>query len=192
MTQIDAINKMLRYVGELPPPSTVIIDNLPDGHEAKTAKTILQEASREAQKKGWWFNSEQWVFIPDNSGYITIPNIIISLRSTNVNNEYTIKGGDLYDVKQKTKIFTDKVTLDVVFESDFEDLPETFNDYVVYVAAKYLHTYLNADEITQKELLQLISTSYVEVQREHLRNKKYNAVKGTRLADRTVNPEAVS
>lgn len=192
MTQIDAINKMLRYVGELPPPSTVIIDNLPDGHEAKTAKTILQEASREAQKKGWWFNSEQWVFIPDNSGYITIPNIVISLRSTNVNNEYTIKGGDLYDVKQKTKIFTDKVTLDVVFESDFEDLPETFNDYVVYVAAKYLHTYLNADEITQKELLQLISTSYVEVQREHLRNKKYNAVKGTRLADRTVNPEAVS
>lgn len=192
MTQIDAINKMLRYVGELPLPSTVIIDNLPDGHEAKTAKTILQEASREAQKKGWWFNSEQWVFIPDNSGYITIPNIIISLRSTNVNNEYTIKGGDLYDVKQKTKIFTDKVTLDVVFEVAFEDLPETFNDYVVYVAAKYLHTYLNADEITQKELLQLISTSYVEVQREHLRNKKYNAVKGTRLADRTVNPEAVS
>ena len=49
MTEIDAINRMLRYIGELPIPSGVTIDSLPEGHEAIQARTILSETLREEQ-----------------------------------------------------------------------------------------------------------------------------------------------
>ena len=50
MTEIDAINRMLRYIGELPVPTDVVIDSLEEGHEASLARTILRETLREEQE----------------------------------------------------------------------------------------------------------------------------------------------
>ena len=47
MTLIDGINRMLRYLGELPVPNDIAIDDLPEGHEAVMARTILEETIRE-------------------------------------------------------------------------------------------------------------------------------------------------
>lgn len=188
MTQIDSINRMLRYIGELPVPTTIVIDNLPEGHEARVAKTILSETSRELQEKGWWFNTEDWEFIPDDTGYITIPDSVISITPSTTREKYMVKGGDLYDVTNKTKIFTTNVTLKTVFESDFEDLPSSFATLTTYVASKHLHTYLNGDETTQKELENNIIVQTLKVEREDINNKNINFVRGSRLIDRTTNP----
>lgn len=192
MTQIDAINRMLRYIGELPIPNDIAIDDLPEGHEAVTARTILEETLREEQQEKWWFNTFTMTFTPNSAGYITLPYNIVSLQSTSSNRKYLINGNDLYDVTNETKIFTDDVELKVLLEIEFDDIPDVFKSYVVLQSAKHLHTYLNADETTQKELLNKLQLQRIKLDREHIRQSKVNLVKGSRLADRTSNPTYVS
>lgn len=191
MTTIEAVNRMLRYIGELPVPEDTIFSDLPEGHEAKIAQTILIETSRELQERGYWFNIEEWDFYPDISGYINIPSSVISISPTNTRSKYLIKGGDLYDVNNKTKIFTEFVTLKTTFEIDFEELPSIFATLVNYVASKHLHTYLNGDDVTQKELENNIIVQTLKVEREDINNKQFNLIKGSRLIDRTSNPQAL-
>lgn len=188
MTKIDAINRMLRYIGELPIPNGVAIDDLEEGHEAVEARTILDETLREEQEEQWWFNKFTFTYLPNSSGYITIPSNVITFEST----DYVKEGGDLYDKTAQTKIFTENVELDVLIEVDFDDLPDSFRTYVILVAAKHLHVYLNGDETTQKELEQKIQLQRIKVEREHLRQSKFNLVKGGRLIDRSTNPTALS
>lgn len=189
MTEIDSINKMLRYVGELPVPISVVIDNLPDGHEAKTARIILGEQSRELQAKGWWFNKEVWKFIPDD-GYITLAADVIEVSSTT--DEYLVKGGDLYDVDNKTKVFASAIELDTIFETPLEDLPDIFGNYVLYSASLELHSYLNSDSDTKQSITDSLNKSLISVSRENLKRSKVNLIKGTRLIDRSTNPTELS
>lgn len=187
MTELEAVNKILRYVGELPVPSSVIIDDLPDGHEAKTALEILTEVNKELQEPGWWFNLEKWSY-PPVDGYITFPTTVISIKSTNTKDKYLVKGNQLYDVANQTKIFTTDVELTTVFEVGFEDLPSVFASLVVYEASKQLHIYLNGDITTLQNLEKLIYTQYIKVQKEHMSYKDYNLISGTGLIDRGTNP----
>jgi len=188
MTEIDAINRMLRYIGELPIPNDVAIDDLEEGHEAQQARVILSEIIREEQEEQWWFNKFEYTLLPNTSGYITLPNNIISFESS----DYIKEGNDLYDKTAQTKIFTEAVTLDVLLEVQFDDLPDVFKTYVVLISAKHLHTYLNGDETTQKELEQKIQLQRIKIEREHLRQSKFNLVKGTRLVNRGDSPTAIS
>lgn len=188
MTQIDAINRMLRYIGELPVPNDIAIDDLPEGHEAVYARTILQETLREEQEERWWFNSFTTTFVPNNSGYITLPYNLISLQSTVTNKKYVANGNDLYDVINETKVFIEPVELKVLLEVSFEDVPDVFKTYVVLKAAKQLHTYLNADASTQQELLSSLQLQRIKLDRENLRQVKTNFIKGTKLVDRSSNP----
>ena len=160
MTQIDAINRMLRYIGELPVPTTIVIDNLPEGHEARVAKTILSEISRELQEKGWWFNTEDWEFIPDSTGYITLPDSVIPITPSTTREKYMVKGGDLYDVTNKTKIFTTNITLKTVFEQQYS------------LSKEKMVLPLENEKISAKSIQSPHDTD------AHYRNKDGNKVKG--------------
>ena len=187
MTELDAVNKMLRFVGELPVPTSVIINDLPDGHEAKTALELLEELNRELQETGWWFNTETWTY-PQVDGYITLPTTVIAIKSTNTKDKYLIKDNQVYDIKNQTKLFSTDLELTTIFEISFEEVPATFATLVVYEASKQLHMYLNGDASIQKNLETLAYTQYLKVQKEHMSNKDYNLVSGTRLIDRDNNP----
>lgn len=187
MTEIDAINRMLRYIGELPVPSDVSIDSLPEGHEAVLARTILGETLREEQENKWWFNTFEVTFTPDTDGYITMPQNVIAFENT----DYFIEGGNLYDREAMTGIFQDTVELTVRYEITFDNIPDVFRTYVVLVAAKHLHVYLNGDETTQKELDNKVNLQRIKVEREHLKQSKFNLVRGNRLIDRGTNPTAL-
>ena len=188
MTEFDAINRMLRYLGELPIPNDVAIDDLPEGHEAVMARIILEETSREEQEERWWFNKFTTTYVPNDSGYITLPDNVISLTS---DTKYLKDGNDLYDVDNQTKIFETGVELSVIVERAFSDLPDTFQTYVVLVAAKHLHVYLNGDETTQKELERRLSIQRIKLEKENMRQNKYNLMSGARLLDRGSNPTAL-
>jgi len=188
ITEIDAINRMLRYIGELPVPSAVTIDSLPEGHEAVYARTILEETTREEQEEKWWFNTFDIKLVPDSQGYLLLPNNVVAYEGLDAFQE----GGLLYDRESQSPIFTDPQDLTVRYEITFDNLPDVFRTYVVLVAARHLHTYLNGDESTQKELEQKINMQRVKVEREHLKQKKFNLVRGTRLIDRGGNPTPIS
>lgn len=188
MSEFDAINRMLRYLGESPVPNDVTLSDLPEGHEAVMANIILSETVREEQEERWWFNSPTITFVPNSDGYITMPSNVVEITSS----QYLIDGNDLYDADNQTKIFTSNVELSVLQEVEFENLPSVFQTYVVLIAAKHLHVYLNGDETTQKELNDKLQRQYIKVDKVNMRQRSYNLVTGSRLADRSSNPTAVS
>jgi hypothetical protein len=187
MTELDAINRCLRYIGELPIPSGVTIESLPEGHEAVQARVILRETLREEQENKWWFNTFTTTFVPTTDGYITLPQNVIAFENT----DYFIEGGNLYNRALMTSIFTEPVELVVRLEVTFDNIPDIFRTLVVLRAAKHLHVYLNGDETTQKALENNINVQLIKVEREHLKQSKFNFVKGNRLIDRTTNPTAL-
>lgn len=187
MTEIDAINRMLRYIGELPIPSDVTIDSLPEGHEAVQARTILSETLREEQEDNWWFNSLTMTFVPDVDGYITIPSNVIMFES----DQYSVDGGNLYDLETMATTFTANVEMEVRLEISFDNIPDIFRTFVVLVSAKHLHVYLNGDETTQKELETKINVQRIKLERENLKQSKFNLVKDKRVISRGSNPTAL-
>lgn len=188
MTEIDAINRMLRYIGELPIPSDVAIDDLPEGHEAQIARTVLAETLREEQETKFWFNTFTVTYYPDTDGYITLPPNVIEFQ----NIEYFKEGGNLYTREPLSGIFNEPVELDVRLEIGFDNIPDVFRTYAVLVASKHLHVYLNGDETTQKELENKVNLQRIKLEREHLKQSQFNLVKGTRLIDRGTSPTALS
>lgn len=188
MTEIDAINRMLRYIGELPIPTSVTIDSLPEGHEAVIARVVLAETLREEQENKLWFNTFEVTYIPDTDGYVTLPSNVIAFEST----DYFKEGGLLYNKNDISGIFTDPITLTVRLEVTFDNIPDIFRTYVVLKAAKHLHVYLNGDDTTQKELETNVALQQIKVEREHLKQSKFNLVKGTRLIDRAANPTPIT
>ena len=187
MTEIDAINRMLRYIGELPIPLGVVIDSLPEGHEAVIARTVLQETLREEQEEKWWFNTFITKYVPDTEGYITLPNNLISFEE----NQYFKEGGNLYTRDTVSSVFEEPVELTARLEISFDNIPDVFRTYIVLVSAKHLHVYLNGDETTQAELTTKINLQRIKLEKEHLKISKFNLVKGTRLIDRGTNPTAL-
>lgn len=187
ITEIDAINRMLRYIGELPIPSATTIDSLPEGHEAVYARTILQETLREEQEEKWWFNTFDIKLIPDTDGYVLLPSNVVAFESE----EVFVEGGQFYTKEPVSPIFEDPLELTVRYEITFDNLPDVFRTYSILVASRHLHTYLNGDESTQRELVQNINSQRIKLEREHLKQKKYNLVKGGRLVDRATNPTAI-
>lgn len=188
MTIIDGINRMLRYIGELPLPAEVTIDSLNEGHEAVQARTILEETLREEQEEKWWFNTFDLTLQPTTDGYITLPQNIISFED----NSYFKEGGNLYTKDTMSGIFESPVELTVRLEISFDNIPDVFRTYVVLIAAKHLHVYLNGDSNTQKELETKVNLQRIKLEREHLKLSQFNLVKGGRLIDRGSNPTALS
>lgn len=188
MTKIDAINKMLRYVGELPVPSSVVISELEEGHEAITAIEILEEISREVQEKGWWFNKENWELVPEVGGYILLPYSVIGFKPISSQDNYRRDGGNLYDINAKTKIFEANVELNMIFEVPFEDVPSVCATYIVYRASQELNTFLEGDDTVDKKLERNMNKSWIKLEREDMANSKFNLIRGSRVIDRTTIP----
>lgn len=191
MIILDAVNTSLRYLGEMPVPSTVDIDSLDELHEAKIVRNTLLQVSKEYQAKGWWFNRENWTLVPDSTtGRIGVPVTALSLRG--VNGGVITRGSTLYNLNDKTYTFTDGVECVVVWEIPFEDLPESFAELVTYTTARDTQSFLRGDVSTDARLTAKVQESYLKVQREDIAFNQYNFISGTRLVDRTTRPTPVT
>lgn len=187
MILLDAVNLCLRYIGEMPVPSTVDIDSLDELHEARIIRNELLTTSRELQTRGWWFNREPWTFVPDAvNSKISVPVPVLAIKGTT--NNYTIRGGNLYDVRGNTFLFDSNVDTLVVWELDFEELPQSFAQLVAYTTAMDVQSFLRGDTAADQRLRQKVSETYLVVQKEDLSHSQYNLIAGTRLVDRTTKP----
>lgn len=187
MILLDAVNLCLRYIGEMPVPSSVDIDSLDELHEARIIRNELLTTSRELQTRGWWFNREPWEFIPNSvDSKITVPVPVLTIKGTGAN--YVIRGGNLYDVEGNTFIFNDKVECLVIWELTFEELPQSFAQLVAYTTAMDVQSFLRGDTAADQRLRQKVSEAYLVVQKEDLAYNQYNLIAGTRLVDRTTKP----
>ena len=132
LTKLSAVNIVLSNIG-MAPVNTV--DN--DNPMVSMASNIIDEVSLSLQTEGWVFNTENaYPFTPDGSGYIVIPDNVLSLDSQyTLDDNPVIRGGKLYDKIEHTYVFEGKQELDVVWLFDFEDIPEAFKVYITMRSA---------------------------------------------------------
>jgi hypothetical protein len=134
ITKLEAVNAMLDAIGEDP------VNQLGSGlSDAELALRKLNEISRDIQAVGWEFNTEfSTTLTPDINGYITLATNVLKFDSVDADATRRIvqRGSRLYDLDNKTFIFSSSIKADVVYEYDFEELPYTLRAYVLARAGR--------------------------------------------------------
>ena len=132
LTKLAAVNVVLSNVGQAP---VTTIDN--DNPMVVMAANVLDEVTNSVQSEGWTYNTERaYPFTPDTSKKINIPKNILQIDSPRTSSlDVVIREGKLYDKREHTYNFDDKVEATVVWLVEFDDMPEAFKQYVTMRAA---------------------------------------------------------
>ena len=141
-TELDAVNSILMSVGETPVNTLTV-----QSPEVAIAQKTLRQVCREIQAEGWSYNTEnEYPIELDTNNQCIIPNNVLQL-DLNIfqhGKDYdVVRRSDngvmkVYDKKGHTFTFENcsKLYFDIVWMLDFEDLPQTFKDYVTIRASR--------------------------------------------------------
>jgi len=170
MQFLDAVNHVLSQVGAAPVSS--LSANLPD---LSNAVLRLEEASNSVQSQGWWFNRLQNVNLPagiDNK--IVLPENTIKLVSKSHN--YVVnRQGAAYSPLFDTFEFPGGITVDIVLELDWDDLPDSVQNAVMYKASRQMVIH----ELEDYNKAEIINVDYqvalLQVKAEDLELNRRNA-----------------
>ena len=162
LSELEAVNTMLRIIGEAP----VSTLSNPTSLDVINALADLDEASRQVQERGWMVNKEYDLeLIPDINGYLNVDPDILRIEPTK---EYkhlilTQRGDKIYNIKDRTFVFTDPVKFDVIRLLPFTDLPQALRHYIMVKAArKFQKRQIGAeilDGFTEEEEAQALASA---------------------------------
>lgn len=148
-TKLQAVNEILAGIGESP------VSSLSSGFiTASNAEQRLDEVSKNMQERGWFFNTENGMkLLPDSNGYIPLPNNTLRADVSQYGGSLVQRGLRLYDNAKHTYVFTQPVSLDIVVELSWEELPQAARDYAKFRAKRLFQ----ADYMGEPNLLQVQS-----------------------------------
>lgn len=163
-TELEAVNAMLRSIGEAPIATLTDID-VPD---VEIALTTLRSVSREVQVRGWDFNTDEAYSLEVNGdGNIPLPANTLSVDPTDSAKRYVQRGARLYDRVAHTYTFTASVEVDIILMLPFDELPEAARQYIFVRAGRQfqdntvgnsaLHRFQETDE--QRALMTLMQVA---------------------------------
>jgi len=150
---IEAVNIILDGIGEAP-----INSLISDNEDVNKALARIDEASRDIQGYGLWFNTETTDISPDGSGeYPLTPDVITAKAVNFLDRHFVIRGSRMYDRKNaRFNSNTEDLKVELIRLLDFDDLPEEARRAVFVQAARkfgdriigstVLHQLLSADE----------------------------------------------
>jgi len=169
MNKRDAINEILLALNELPLDSSDVIDDLP------TAILISKEidiAKKKVLNYGWKFNELTISFAPNNENNIVIPDTFLTATGTADNPEVIIRDWKAYNKETNSFIFTSSITLEVIDDVAFDDLPFAIANLVVQTAS--LKSYIDI----------VGNTEDVAIRRTELKEAKIDAIRyDTRISN---------
>ena len=173
MDYLAAVNYVLNQIGS---PGLPFIQ--PDGFalpEQIAAEARLAEASTWVQKRGWWFNTEMSVaLVPDpTTGLLTLP--LNTLKILNSGAGFIIdRNGLAYDPARQSTDFSafTTVTVDLIREQEWTNLPATVQDVVRIAAAQEMITIELEDMRKADALVAKYQEAYVEMKKDDLEVKK--------------------
>ena len=155
-TELDAVNSILMSVGESP------VNTLnTQSPEVAIAQKTLQQVTREVLAEGWVFNTENEVkFTVDADDQVPLSDAVLQVDTNRFYHldTYNVirKDGKLYDRYEHKNTFPDETTmyLDVVWMYAFEDIPQSFRDYITARAIRKASLRMVNDLETNKALEQ--------------------------------------
>lgn len=132
LNKLAAVNIVLSNIGQAP---VTKVDN--DNPMVVMASNTIDEVSNSLQAEGWTFNTERaYPFAPQPDQRIAIPDNVLQLDAFYYSPlETVIRSGYLYNKRDHTFKFTQTLYLDVVWLTEFDDLPSAFKQYVSMRAA---------------------------------------------------------
>ena len=155
-TELDAVNQILSSVGQAPV-TTLDLQN----PEVFITLSTLREVSKQVQLEGWTFNTERkYPMVRDvATNEITLPANLLAIDAnlTEHKNDYdfVMRNGKLYDRLNKTYVFTENPSVDVLWYFDFQYLPPAVQSYVTARAARMCATKMVGDP----QLYQLLEST---------------------------------
>ena len=143
MTELQAVNVLLTTIGESPV-NTLTGNQVTD---VTIANQVITEVSREVQAQGWHFNTEDRVLLSrDVANNIIIPSDVARIDTPNFNT--TIRGGKLFNLTDRTYVFSSSVEASIVYFQDFAVLPEVVKNYISTRASRiFSDRMLNSETI---------------------------------------------
>ena len=172
MNQLEAINKILPFMGEDPVSSIDESFNPTVGR----IKAALDDAVEGLLHRGLWFNRRTQQFLPNSSNRIPVPSGIMDIRSVD-GRVLTQRGQNLFDMDNGTDIFTEPVVLTFNDILEWDDIPGICQEQATWEAAIQCYSADTGVDSTVQILQQNLAGVSVAVQREHLRAKRYNTNK---------------
>jgi hypothetical protein len=151
-TELEAVNEILMMAGitEVPDISASTLSNV---DEANQALNILRRKSREIQSAGLHCNSEVRVTLsPNGSDEIDVPANVLQIDiSDSRYPDVCFRADKLYNITEHSfTVFTNDVEVDVVYQLDYEDLPEHVRRRVnIEAGREFVLRYLRDTELYQ-------------------------------------------
>ena len=159
MTLLEALNHVLRSVGESPVNS--IATNHPE-HEAILAEINSQNTRR--QSRGWWFNK----YVATVNASI-LPVGTVWARPLNRSLDYYANNGVLMNRRTGTPALGIVPEVEIQRLVDFTTLPQEFAEYVVAAASLAYATNFDADELHLGAIQAQLQDATTLVHRLHIR-----------------------
>lgn len=134
-TELEAVNTMLRYLGETPV-NSITSGSLP--LSATLATTVLADISREVQSEGFHFNTSPKVtLIPDPSTKeIVVSTEVIKADPNDTTKDYVLRGTKLFDRTNNTYQFDNNVEVNTASLLNWDLLPQTARRYITLKASR--------------------------------------------------------
>lgn len=177
-TELEAINEMLRAIGEAPV-STIDTGN----SDVTTALDLLRSHSRRVQAMGWHFNTErEYIITPDGNGYLNVPSNALKIDATGDSASVDViqRGTKLYDKGNKTFVFTEPVTVDMVVGLGWDELPESARAYIISLAGlEFVDTDIGSD-VRHQFTASRVNQARLLLEMEETDNADFNMLRDSR------------
>lgn len=140
MTDLEAVNRMLASIGQAPV-NTLEIGGVGD---AAKAKQQLLETARDVQTVGYsWNTDSNFPLTPDAvTGAVILPLGTLDIDASTSTQNLIVRRHPtedqlaLYDADNQTFVFTDAVTVNIIWGYEFNDLPQAARSYIATAAAR--------------------------------------------------------
>lgn len=136
-TELDAVNRLLRDIGEGPVNDLLDLDD-----DAQAALDYLRDAVRELQTRSWVWNTELVELTADVNGEFLVPVNTIAADTVDIDAliPVSLEQGKLRNLtpfKTGFDTFTkDKLRVEIVLLKPFDSLPEVARQYIYIVASR--------------------------------------------------------
>lgn len=136
MTQLEAVNLILRSCGIAPLTTNMALDETPDGAKAYGE---LMDTARSVLASGWNFNKNINVKLsPNGDGQLLLP--ANTLKVDTICSDYgkplVQRGSKLYDREKNTFAINAPATVEIHVMLDWDEIPQVARNYIAVVAAR--------------------------------------------------------
>lgn len=186
LTQLDVVNQCLASMGETP------LNAIDSDHPYVAAALLkMKTTNTQEQAKGWWFNTDYVTLTPDpNTNFIYVPADAINVNPNDDGTDFVIRGRRLYARYEATYEFKNPVSVWLVREIPFDDLPMLANHMIAARTVLDFQNDYDGDADKYNKLGGAYQQVFTTLKAEHIRQVKANMLKNPAVVGnlRLINP----